>query len=67
MMDIKGDFQRSQKKEKRKPFIERHAKIAIPYTIAKFPVERLTLSEQTVRLRATVSGVRPVLFSRVSV
>jgi DNA helicase HerA-like ATPase len=67
MMDIKGDFSGIAKEGEEKPFItERHAKIAIPYTIAKFPVELLTLSEQNgVRLRATVSEFGPVLFSRV--
>jgi DNA helicase HerA-like ATPase len=67
MMDIKGDFSGIAKEGEEKPFItERHAKINTPYTIAKFPVELLTLSEQNgVRLRATVSEFGPVLFSRV--
>lgn len=67
MMDIKGDFSGIAKEGEEKPFItERHAKINIPYSTAKFPVELLTLSEQSgVRLRATVSEFGPVLFSRI--
>lgn len=67
MMDIKGDFSGIAKEGAEKPFItERHAKIGIPYSISKFPVELLTLSEQNgVRLRATVSEFGPVLFSRI--
>jgi DNA helicase HerA-like ATPase len=67
MMDIKGDFSGIAKEGEEKPFItERHAKINIPYSTAKFPVELLTLSEQNgVRLRATVSEFGPVLFSRI--
>ena len=54
-------------KRGRKAFItERHAKINMPYQIASFPVELLSLSEQNgVRLRATVSEFGPVLFSRI--
>jgi DNA helicase HerA-like ATPase len=67
MMDIKGDFSGIAKEGEEKSFImERHAKINIPYNVAKFPVELLTLSEQNgVRLRATVSEFGPVLFSRI--
>ena len=67
MMDIKGDFSGIAKEGEEKSFItERHAKINLPYSIAKFPVELLTLSEQNgVRLRATVSEFGPVLFSRI--
>jgi DNA helicase HerA-like ATPase len=67
MMDIKGDFSGIAKEGEEKTFItERHAKINLPYNIAKFPVELLTLSEQNgVRLRATVSEFGPVLFSRI--
>ncbi|WPR72622.1 helicase HerA-like domain-containing protein [Flavobacterium sp. NG2] len=67
MMDIKGDFSGIAKEGEEKSFItERHTKINLPYTIAKFPVELLTLSEQNgVRLRATVSEFGPVLFSRI--
>ncbi|TRX42297.1 helicase HerA-like domain-containing protein [Flavobacterium restrictum] len=67
MMDIKGDFSGVAKEGEEKPFItERHAKINIPYTTASFPVELLSLSEQSgVRLRATVSEFGPVLFSRI--
>ncbi|MES2545863.1 MAG: helicase HerA-like domain-containing protein [Bacteroidota bacterium] len=67
MMDIKGDFSGIAKEGEEKLFItERHAKINVPYTIASFPVELMSLSEQNgVRLRATVSEFGPVLFSRI--
>lgn len=67
MMDIKGDFSGIAKEGVEKSFItERHSKINLPYNVAKFPVELLTLSEQGgVRLRATVSEFGPVLFSRI--
>lgn len=67
MMDIKGDFSGIAKEGEEKPFItERHAKINIPYQVANFPVELMTLSQQGgVRLRATVSEFGPVLFSRI--
>ncbi|MNF23624.1 AAA-like domain protein [compost metagenome] len=67
MMDIKGDFSGIAKEGEEKSFItERHAKINIPYKTASFPVELLTLSEQSgVRLRATISEFGPVLFSRI--
>ncbi|MBA0884145.1 helicase HerA-like domain-containing protein [Flavobacterium undicola] len=67
MMDIKGDFSGIAKEGEEKSFItERHAKIDIPYQTASFPVELLSLSEQSgVRLRATVSEFGPVLFSRI--
>lgn len=67
MMDIKGDFSGIAKEGEEKPFItERHAKIDIPYKTSQFPVELMTLSDQSgVRLRATVSEFGPVLFSRI--
>ncbi|MFA9186771.1 helicase HerA-like domain-containing protein [Flavobacterium magnesitis] len=67
MMDIKGDFSGIAKEGEEKSFItERHNKINIPYETASFPVELLSLSEQSgVRLRATVSEFGPVLFSRI--
>ena len=67
MMDIKGDFSGIAKKGDEKPFItERHAKINIPYSVSSFPVELMSLSQQSgVRLRATVSEFGPVLFSRI--
>ncbi len=67
MMDIKGDFSGIAKEGEEKDFItERHAKIGIPYSSSRFPVELLTLSEQNgVRLRATISEFGPVLFSRI--
>jgi DNA helicase HerA-like ATPase len=67
MMDIKGDFSGIAKEGEEKSFItERHAKINIPYKTASFPVELLSLSEQSgVRLRSTISEFGPVLFSRI--
>lgn len=67
MMDIKGDFSGIAKQGEEKAFItERHTKINIPYNVAGFPVELMSLSEQNgVRLRATVSEFGPVLFSRI--
>ncbi|OXA82432.1 hypothetical protein SAMN05444397_107259 [Flavobacterium aquidurense] len=67
MMDIKGDFSGIAKEGKEEGFItERHTKINIPYTVASFPVELMSLSKQDgVRLRATVSEFGPVLFSRI--
>ncbi|MFA9195210.1 helicase HerA-like domain-containing protein [Flavobacterium sp. FBOR7N2.3] len=67
MMDIKGDFSGIAKEGEEKSFItERHNKINIPYQTTSFPVELLSLSEQSgVRLRATVSEFGPVLFSRI--
>lgn len=67
MMDIKGDFSGIAKEGKEETFItERHAKINIPYNVASFPVELMSLSKQDgVRLRATVSEFGPVLFSRI--
>lgn len=67
MMDIKGDFSGIAKEGEEKSFItERHQKINIPYQTTSFPVELLSLSEQSgVRLRATVSEFGPVLFSRI--
>jgi hypothetical protein len=67
MMDIKGDFSGIAKEGEEKSFItERHAKINIPYKTAGFPVELMSLSEQSgVRLRSTISEFGPVLFSRI--
>ncbi|MEP6805520.1 MAG: helicase HerA-like domain-containing protein [Flavobacterium sp.] len=67
MMDIKGDFSGIAKEGKEESFItERHSKINIPYNVASFPVELMSLSKQNgVRLRATVSEFGPVLFSRI--
>lgn len=67
MMDIKGDFSGIAKEGEEKSFItERHTKINIPFKVASFPVELLSLSEQSgVRLRSTVSEFGPVLFSRI--
>lgn len=67
MMDIKGDFSGIAVEGEEKSFItERHAKINLPYSTQKFPVELMSLSsENGVRLRATVSEFGPVLFSRI--
>ncbi|WP_396185517.1 helicase HerA-like domain-containing protein [Flavobacterium sp.] len=67
MMDIKGDFSGIAREGEEKLFItERHSKINIPYKISSFPVELMSLSEQSgVRLRSTVSEFGPVLFSRI--
>ena len=67
MMDIKGDFSGIAREGEEKSFItERHAKINIPYKVASFPVELMSLSEQNgVRLRSTISEFGPVLFSRI--
>lgn len=67
MMDIKGDFSGIAKEGKEEEFItERHTKINLPYNVASFPVELMSLSKQNgVRLRATVSEFGPVLFSRI--
>ncbi|MBF4465839.1 helicase HerA-like domain-containing protein [Flavobacterium sp. LC2016-12] len=67
MMDIKGDFSGIAKEGKEEGFItERHTKINIPYNVASFPVELMSLSKQDgVRLRATISEFGPVLFSRI--
>jgi DNA helicase HerA-like ATPase len=67
MMDIKGDFSGIAQPGEAKDFIvERHNKINIPYSSTSFPVELLSLSEQSgVRMRATVSEFGPVLFSRI--
>ncbi|CAM3755477.1 helicase HerA-like domain-containing protein [Flavobacterium chungbukense] len=67
MMDIKGDFSGIAKEGKIQDFItERHTKMNIPYNVASFPVELMSLSKQNgVRLRATVSEFGPVLFSRI--
>ena len=67
MMDIKGDFSGIAKEGEEKSFItERHAKINLPYQKSGFPVQLLSLSEQSgVRLRSTVTEFGPVLFSRI--
>lgn len=67
MMDIKGDFSGISQPGTDQPFIaERHAKIGLPFSPSGFPVELMTLSDQSgMRLRATVSEFGPVLFSRI--
>ena len=67
MMDIKGDFSGIAMPGEEKSFItERHQKINIPFSPSSYPVELLSLSDQSgVRLRATISEFGPVLFSRI--
>ena len=67
MMDIKGDFSGIAMPGVEKSFItERHQKINIPFSPSSYPVELLSLSDQSgVRLRATISEFGPVLFSRI--
>ena len=57
MMDIKGDFSGIAMPGEEKSFItERHQKINIPFSPSSYPVELLSLSDQSgVRLRATIS------------
>ncbi len=67
LMDLKGDLSGLAQPSPGHPKIdERHEKINIPFTASSFPVEILTLSEQSgTRLRATVSEFGPVLLSRI--
>lgn len=67
VMDVKGDLSGVARPGSENDFIrDRHAKINLPYSTMGFPVELLTISEQSgVRLRATVSEFGPVLFSRI--
>lgn len=67
LMDIKGDLSGIAAEGSTNPKIEeRHSKIGIPYQPKKFPVEFLTLSNETgTRLRATVSEFGPVLISKI--
>jgi uncharacterized protein len=67
MMDIKGDFSGIAMPGEEKSFItERHQKISLPFSPSSYPVELLSLSDQSgVRLRATISEFGPVLFSRI--
>lgn len=67
MMDIKSDLSGIAKPgETNDKIIERHTKIGTPHTVAGFPVEFLTISnEKGSRLRATVSEFGPVLFSKM--
>lgn len=67
VMDVKGDLSGVAMPGSENSFItDRHSKINLPYNTMGFPVELLTLSEQSgVRLRATVSEFGPVLFSRI--
>ncbi|OUS00554.1 ATPase [Flavobacteriales bacterium 33_180_T64] len=67
LMDIKGDLSGLAKPSPGHSKIdERHQKIGLPFEPKSFPVEVMTLSEQSgVRLRATVSEFGPVLLSRI--
>ncbi|MDF0706710.1 helicase HerA-like domain-containing protein [Flagellimonas okinawensis] len=67
LMDLKGDLSGIAQPSPGHPKIdERHEKIGLPFEAKGFPVEILSLSEQSgVRLRATVSEFGPVLLSRI--
>ena len=67
VMDIKGDFSGIARAGTANPKVEeRMQKIGLPYEPAGFPVEFLTISdEKGARLRATVSELGPVLFSKM--
>lgn len=67
LMDIKGDLSGLAQPSMGHPKIdERHAAIGLDFEAKKFPVEVLTISDQSgVRLRATVSEFGPVLLSRI--
>jgi Cdc6-like AAA superfamily ATPase len=67
LMDIKGDLSGLAASGMVNAKIEeRHKNIGEPYKPRAFPVELLTISEQSgVRLRATVSEFGPVLFSKI--
>ncbi len=67
LMDIKGDLSGLAKASEGHPKIdERHEKIGVPFEASAFPVELLTISEDSgTRLRATVSEFGPVLLSKI--
>ena len=67
LMDIKGDLSGIAQAGVEHPKIdERQAKIGLPFTPKSYPVEIMSLSEQSgVRLRATMSEFGPVLISRI--
>lgn len=67
LMDLKGDLSGiAQPSPGHAKIDERHQKIGLPFEPKGFPVEILSLSEQSgVRLRATVSEFGPVLLSRI--
>jgi DNA double-strand break repair helicase HerA and related ATPase len=67
LMDIKGDLSGlAVPGTDNSKIEERHKNIGELYTPRAFPVDLLTISEQSgVRLRATVSEFGPVLFSKI--
>ena len=67
LMDVKGDLSGLAKASPgHKKIDERHEKIGLPFIPKGFPVEILTISEQSgSRLRATVSEFGPTLLSRI--
>lgn len=67
MMDIKGDLSGIAEAGHPNPKIEeRCAKIGMSYKPSAYPVELMSLSNQSgLRLRATVSEFGPVLFSKI--
>ncbi|MEM1269155.1 MAG: helicase HerA-like domain-containing protein [Bacteroidota bacterium] len=67
LMDIKGDLSGLAQPSEGHPKIdERHAKIGVDHNPTAFPIELLSISDESgVRLRATVSEFGPVLFSKI--
>jgi len=67
VMDLKGDLSGLAKKSPGHPKIDsRHQEIGLPFTPKDFPVEFLSISNDTgVRLRSTVSEFGPTLLSRI--
>lgn len=67
LMDLKGDLSGIAAQGEEKSFItERHQKMNIPFSPKGFPVELMTISEQSgVRLRATISEFGSVLLARI--
>ena len=67
LMDIKGDLSGLAKQGTHNTHIEeRQQKIGTPYSPSAFPVELLTISEDSgTRMRATVSEFGPILLSKV--
>lgn len=67
LMDLKGDLSGIAAQGEEKSFItERHQKMNISFSPKGFPVELMTISEQSgVRLRATISEFGSVLLARI--
>jgi DNA helicase HerA-like ATPase len=67
MMDIKGDLSGLAAAGEANAIVnDRCSKIGVPYQAMSYPVELLSLSDQTgIQLRATVSEFGPVLLSKI--